>query len=90
MKGAYIRCQTVKVLWLQHHAFLSSPSFCPKKVFKTVSSSLKPSAVGQVTAVCPGGIYWMSMCEGVVAAASFIPLQFLILSEIKSRKYSAQ
>jgi hypothetical protein len=32
----------------------------------------------------------MSMCAGAVAAAPFIPLQFTILSEIKSKIYSAQ
>jgi hypothetical protein len=80
----------VQALWLQHHASLSSPSFCPKKIFKTVSSSLKPSTVAQVAPAEARGIYWMSMCEGVEAAAPFNLLQFIILFKIKSGKYSAQ
>jgi hypothetical protein len=76
----------VQALWLQHHASLSSPSFCPKKIFKTVSSSLKPSTVAQVAPAEARGIYWMSMCEGVVAAAPYIPLQFTILVRSKVKK----
>jgi hypothetical protein len=36
------------------------------------------------------GLYNMSICAGLVAAAPSILAQFIILSEIKSRIYSTQ
>jgi hypothetical protein len=52
--------------------------------------SLKPSAVAQVASAEARGIYQMSSCAGPVAAAPSIPLQYIILFKINSRKYSTQ